>query len=301
MTAVVGGGSAVAASRPGPPPFAYYGGKIGLAPKIVELLPPHRVYIEPYFGSGAVLFAKPPSRFEIVNDLDHAVVTFFRVLRERTEDLERVCALTPHARDEFDAAVLDGDAVTELDDLELARRFWVRVNQSFAKSAGKLTGWSITTARSQSVPGSILSRIGRFGAVAQRLSSVSIECCDGPGLVERLATPDTAVYVDPPYLHATRSMRKGRTAPSLDYRVDASSDEHHARLAEVLNATPAKVILSGYPSELYEDLYPGWHTIDVPVRVHSSNAVTHDRGERVERLWLNYTPNEGRLALGAHS
>lgn len=89
------------------PPFAYYGGKAGMAPTIVDILPEHRIYMEPFFGSGAVLFAKPRSRFEIVNDVDGALVTFFRVLRDRPEDLAEVCKLTPHARAEFDAASLD--------------------------------------------------------------------------------------------------------------------------------------------------------------------------------------------------
>jgi DNA adenine methylase len=274
--------------RPGPlvkVPFSYYGGKVGLAPRIVELLPPHRVYMEPFFGSGAVLFRKPPARFEIVNDIDRNVATFFRVLREDLDQLELLCSLTPHSRTEFVAATLDDEDLT---DLERARRFWCRVNQSFAKTAGVQTGWSITTARSTSVPSSILSRIGRFGAAVDRLIGVSIECCDAADLVTRLATDDTVVYADPPYLAETRRGRD-RHRPG-DYRHDMGLPEDHERLAEVLTTTPAKVILSGYPSPLYEDLYAGWHRIEVPVRVHSSNSVTAERGQRIEVLWLNYEP-----------
>lgn len=275
-------------------PFAYYGGKIGMAATIVDLLPPHRVYMEPYFGSGAVLFAKPPSAFEIVNDLDHALVAFFRVLREQPDELEHVCSLTPHARVEFDSADVDEE---DLDDVELARRFWVRVNQSFAKTAGRATGWSITTARSQAVPASIRSRVGRFAAVAERLAEVSIECCDAPGLIERLATDDTSIYVDPPYLRSTRKGRAGRV--TLDYRVDNADEEHHERLAEVLHATPAKVVLSGYPSPMYLALYGDWTHVDIAVRVHSSNAVIVERGERTERLWMNFEPNDGQFDFDA--
>jgi len=265
-------------------PFAYYGGKVGLAPRIIELMPAHRVYMEPFFGSGAVLFAKPQSRFEIVNDIDRNVVTFFEVLRTRFDELEHVCSLTPHSRSEYVAA----DLAEEVDDLERARRFWVRVNQSFAKTASVQTGWSITTARSSSVPTSILNRIGRFADAVQRLMHCSIECCDAPGLIERLATDDTLIYADPPYLAETRRGRD-RQRPG-DYRHDMGLPEDHERLAEALHATPAKVILSGYPSPLYEDLYGDWPRIDIPVRVHSSNAVTAERGERTEVLWMNYEP-----------
>lgn len=265
------------------PPFAYYGGKVGMAPLIASVLPPHRVYMEPFFGSGAVLFAKRQTRFEIVNDADENIVTFFRVLRERPGPLAEVCALTPHARDEYRAADLE---VEDLDDLERARRFWVCVNQSFSKTAGRRTGWSVTTARSQSMPDGIAGRIDRFMACAERLRHVSIENCDAADLVARLATGDTAIYVDPPYPGGTRV---SRAAGGLgDYRVDMLGPDAHSRLAEVLRATPAAVVISGYPCDLYdEDLYPDWDTLDVNVHAHSSNAVTAERGHRVERLWSN--------------
>lgn len=279
------------------PPFTYYGGKVGMAERIVGMLPPHRVYIEPFFGSGAVLFAKPPSMHEIVNDLDNVVVTFFRVLRERMDELAEVCALTPYARAEYEAAVFEGTG-GGLDDLELARRFWVRVNQSFAKTAGRRTGWSVTTARTQAAPASVRGRLARFAECAERLATVSIECCDAASLVTRLATPDAVVYADPPYLPSTRNGR-GRVVPAGtadDYRVDMGEDDHR-RLAEVLTATPAAVILSGYPSDLYEDLYRGWWHVDVAVSVHSSNSVTVDRGRRIERLWSNRPLDLGQLAF----
>lgn len=271
-------------------PFTYYGGKTGLANRLLSLLPPHRVYMEPFFGSGAVLFAKRPSTHEIINDLDDSIVAFFRCLRERPEELESVCRLTPYARAEYEAAELSED----LDDLERARRFWVRVNQSFAKTAGKRTGWSVTTARTQSTANSVKGRLDRFMACAERLSSVVIEHCDAAGLVERLATPDTAIYVDPPYLATTRNGRGPGTDMS-DYRFDMGSEDDHRRLAEVLRVTPAAVVMSGYPSELYEDLYAGWSFIDVPVSVHSSNAVRVTRASRVERIWSNRPLDEGRL------
>lgn len=275
-------------------PFAYYGGKAGMARRIVDLMPPHRVYIEPFFGSGAVLFAKPPAVHEIVNDADHNIVTFFRVLREQPEELERVCVLTPHARAEYQAA----DLAEQLDDVERARRLWVRINQSFAKTGGKTTGWSVTTARNQSVPAGALSRITQFARVAERLARCSIECCDGADLVDRLATLDSVIYADPPYLASTRN---GRDREASDYAVDMGTSDAHERLAESLLATPATVLLSGYPSPLYDALYADWWHVDFPVHVHSSNAVSVDRARRVERLWCNRVPNEGRLLFEATS
>lgn len=269
------------------PPFAYYGGKSGMAPLIASLLPPHRNYIEPFFGSGAVLFAKKPAVNEIVNDVDGSVVTFFRVLRERPDELEAVCALTPYARDEFTTADL---AAGDLDELELARRFWVRVNQSFAKTARACGGWSVTTARNQGTPTTVLSRIGRFAACAERLRRVTIENCDGADLIERMAHAETAVYVDCPYPSESR-------LSTGDYRHDMGSEEDHRRLAKVLHATAAGVVLSGYPCPLYDELYDGWWSIDVATTAHSSNLRGPGRSGRIERIWSNRELDDGRLPL----
>lgn len=83
------------------PPMAYYGGKTRLAAKIAALLPAHDHYVEPFAGSLAVLLAKKPSRMETVNDLENLLMTFWRVLRDKPEQLARVCALTPHSRAEY--------------------------------------------------------------------------------------------------------------------------------------------------------------------------------------------------------
>src|SRR5690606_7708278 len=80
------------------PPFVYFGGKQKLAATIAGLLPEHTHYVEPFAGSLAVLLAKTPTRLETVNDLDGDLILFWRVLRDRPEDLARVYALTPHSR-----------------------------------------------------------------------------------------------------------------------------------------------------------------------------------------------------------
>jgi len=266
------------------PVFSYYGGKAGLARTIAALLPPHDVYIEPFFGSGAVLFAKAPALHEIANDLDGAVVNFFRVLRDRREDLELACVLTPHAREEYAAADLEA----QVDDLERARRFWCRVNQSFAKTAGKATGWSITTGRTQSVPASIASRIGRFAGAVERLRGISFECCDAAALVARFDGPEVCWYVDPPYLGSTRSTP--RATGRGDYRVDMLGEGAHRELATALSGAAGGVLVSGYNSELYQELYAAWFRQEIEVTTHSSNvagAGTRRNARRVEVLWSN--------------
>ena len=276
-------------------PYSYYGGKTGLSQIICGLMPPHRVYIEPFFGSGSVFFHKPPSVHEFVNDVDDVIVTFLRCLRDRREELEAACALSPHSRTEFNLAKLT-ELDPGLDDIEIARRFWVRVNQSFGKTAGEQTGFSRTTARTQAVPASIRGRLGRFEACALRLMDTTIENTDAVDLIDKIATADSVVYADPPYLADTRRSRRDGDA-CADYRHDMGDEVDHERLAEVLLATQATVFLAGYPSPLYDRLYADWDRREWKVHAHGSNAIKGTRGTRTEVLWSNRPFDDGRLPL----
>jgi DNA adenine methylase len=253
------------------PPFAYYGGKTTLAPKIAALLPEHDHYVEPFAGSLAVLLAKDPAKIETVNDLDGHLTTFWRVLRERPEDLERACALTPHSRLEFeDCKTFAGD------DLEIARRVWVVLTQGRRKSLEKSSAW--ITERKATIG---LSRavylekyIQRFAPVAARLKTVGIEARDALEIISEYgAEPTVCIYADPPYLGSVRHS---------GYRLEMLGDDLHVRLAAALAECKAAVVLSGYSSPLYEDLYAGWHRLEMKAPTKLSGAAAPN-----EVLWSN--------------
>lgn len=272
------------------PPVAYFGGKTRLAPWIASLLPAHRVYVEPFCGSGAVLFAKTSAAHEILNDADGHVVNFLRVLRDRPDELEHVCRLTPYARDEYTAADVDE---VGLDDLERARRWWVRSAQSFGKVAKVGSGWSTSIERGSNNARSAWNRLGRFAAAAHRLGPVVIEHDDALRVIERYSTPDTAIYCDPPYLDATRTSFAGGRRPHGDYTHEFASEHHHRALAEALDATPAAVLVSGYPSRLYDQLYADWWRLERRVTRRGPNGNTH----ATEVIWSNGPLTDGRLPL----
>lgn len=260
-------------------PFRYYGGKARLARRIVAMFPPHRAYLEPFLGSGAVICAKPPASQELVNDLDHRLVTFFRVLRDRPEELARVCQLTPYARNEYDQCrgAVDGTST----DLETARRFFAVVSQSFAASTRANSGWSTSLARNVSPAHSMHNTITRFAAVAERLARVQIECRPAWDVIDTHGQdPSTLIYCDPPYVHATRSGGRSR---GNAYRHEMT-DKDHERLAESLHATQATVLLSGYPSPLYQHLYPHWSRVEISTKTTVTTAATRPR---TEVLWSN--------------
>lgn len=253
------------------PPFPYYGGKQTLAHRIVALLPAHRHYVEPFAGSLAVLLAKPPSPMETVNDLDQRLMTFWRVLRDRPQDLIRVCALTPHSRAEYQAAHEPAE-----DELEIARRIWVVLTQGRAAPLRGTTGWRHYLSV-ESMATRLESYVDRLDSVATRLRSVSLECRPALEVVESYgAHENSLLYVDPPYLGATRASR--------GYRHEMPADDDHRALCEALHGVNAAVVLSGYPSALYDRLYADWERVTIA----SGTSQGGNRKEpRTEVLWSN--------------
>lgn len=270
------------------PPFPYYGAKSRLAPWIASLLPPHEMYVEPFCGSAAVLFAKTPARSEIVNDVDRNVVAFFRVLREQPADLVEALRLTPYARDEYFAARLDVD---DLDDLERARRFFVRSTQAFngmGNSDGRSGSWSAGV-RIGSTPDAVSVRnlIDRLHQHADRLRTVSVDNRPAEKLIATYDSPNVAIYVDPPYLGETRTSLDEKKRRKADYRHDMSAAADHEALAAVLHGCKAAVVLSGYPSPLYDGLYADWHRAEMTVQRPSTNTRGRAGTAAIEVLWSN--------------
>lgn len=115
----------------------YPGSKWSLAQWIIDHMPPHKTYLEPFFGSGAVFFNKAPSPLETINDLDGDVVNLFRVIRDRPEELARAVYWTPYSRQEYYASYdMDG-----ADELEKARHFLVRCWFARGTKTSDRTGW----------------------------------------------------------------------------------------------------------------------------------------------------------------
>ena len=274
------------------PPMPYFGGKQTLGPRIAELLPAHRHYVEPFCGSLAVLLAKRPSPMETVNDLDGDLMTFWRVLRDRPADLARACQLTPHSRTEH-AASYDRDGC---DDLERARRVWVCLTQG---RAGMLrpAGWRHFCDADKSgagMPGNLAGYVRRIGPAAERLAHVSLEALPALEVVAKFSGYGGALlYVDPPYLGSTRV--------SGGYRHEMKSEHQHRELAEALHGCAAAVVLSGYPSQLYDELYGDWERVELDAS--TGQATKGEWSQRTEVVWSNRPLNvhPGLFEIGGAS
>lgn len=250
------------------PIVRWHGGKWQLAPWIIEHFPAHRIYVEPFGGGGSVLMRKPRSYAEVYNDLDGEIVNLFRVVRDRGEDLRTLLEVTPFARTEF----LESYEPSS-DPLEQARRTVIRSFMGFgSNSHNKATGFRSNANRSGTTPAHDWKNYP--DALARGIARLRGVCIENRDAIEVMTTHDgaeTLHYVDPPYVPETRD--KGS-----DYRHEMNQQQHRD-LAAFLGTLKGAVVLSGYASALYDELFAGWQ------RVERRGFCDRAR-ERTEVLWL---------------
>lgn len=254
----------------------YPGAKWQIAPSIVEHLPPHAHYIEPYAGSLAVFFSKAPSRHEVVNDLDDRLINFLRVCRQQPEDLASLLSLTPWSRTEYYLSYERSD-----DPLEDARRMAVRLWQAHGVKTYCRTGW-----RHNGVKGlyQITGRWARLPEVllqaAARLKEAEIESRPALELISRYNAPDALLYVDPPYPLDSRAQRK--------MYLHEMGEQDHVDLLDALDKHTGPVVLSSYDNPLYTERLAHWQSVRQPGKSESGD-------KRTEVLWLNEHAARPRL------
>jgi len=272
-------------------PIVWFGGKGNMVAKLLKLIPPHKIYVEVFGGGASLLFAKKPSPVEVYNDIDSGVVNFFRVLRDEEKFqkfYEKVC-LTPYSREEYYYCV---DTWEQCDDeVERAYRWFIVARMSFSGCFGG--GWSFSvTASSRGMSGRCSAWLGvveGLPAIHERFMRVQIEHRDFKELIPLYDTKDTLFYLDPPYVHATRS--GGR------YNYECS-DKDHEDLVEILLNIKGKAMLSGYANDIYVKLEEaGWARYDFETVCHAAGrtrqtgilgkGAAKERCRRVESVWMS--------------
>lgn len=258
--------------EPERPVLKYFGAKWALAPWIIEQFPPHRIYVEPFGGGASVLMRKPRGYSEVYNDLDGEIVNVFRVIRSEFEPLSVALRATPYARDEYDMA---WEPTT--DPVERARRTLVRSHMGMGDAT---TGASKTGFRARSEhSGTSKSENWRtwldaLASFHERLMGVVIENRDAKEVMSQQDGESTLHFVDPPYVHSSRSA-------ASNYRFEMT-DVEHEQLCDFLNTLKGMVILCGYHNPIYDRL--GWQYIER--EAYADGAITGKKA-RTEVLWLN--------------
>jgi len=263
------------------PVLRWHGGKWRLAPWVISHFPAHRTYVEPFGGAASVLLRKPPAYSEVYNDLDGEVVNLFRVLRNRrqADELRRALEATPFAREEFELAARQARFP-----VERARRLVVRSYMGFGSDSahsGQCTGFRAQSAQSNRSPERDWRNYpAKLEAVVDRMRDVVIERRDALAVSARHDSAETLHYLDPPYLPVTRSAkaRKGGTRYHA-YRHEMDDSDHRAMIDGV-RALAGMVVLSGYPSDMYDRALADWRRVECA-------AFADGARPRTEVLWIN--------------
>ena len=267
---------------------SYYGSKRQHLKFILPLLPQTKIYVEPFGGSAAVLLNRMRSEVEVYNDLFVDLCALMVSLRDHLPELQNVLRFTPYSRKEVILANANADI-----DMEKARRLLIKTYQSmFSKLIhNNTTGTDWGRQVKADFFGSGRRHLIRITpwvrlpvkheAASRRLQGVIVENRDALDVIKEYDSPDTLFYLDPPYVLSTR-VRK-------DAYMNELKDSAHDKLADLLLSVKGKVAVSGYKSDLYDDLFPkekGWVRYDDASKLLSASNMKG--ASRTESLWCNY-------------
>ncbi len=252
----------------------YPGAKWSIADWIISHFPRHHSYLEPFFGSGAVFFNKPRSNIETVNDLDGNVINLFEWIKKDPEQLAHKIYFTPYARQIYEDAFRSKPE----DSLEKAVNFFIRLNMGHGfRTNGEKVGWkNDVQGRERAYAAKDWTKLPeRILEAAERLRGVQIENRKAIELLTRFNYKKVLVYLDPPYMPETRHGKQ--------YRCEMYDRRSHEELIEAAKSHKGPVIISGYETELYNDLLKGWNK-------EEETCYSQVGSKKKEVIWMNFEP-----------
>lgn len=228
-------------------PITYYGGKQQLLPVILNGIPKHKLYCEPFCGGAAVFFGKPASEVEVINDTNKELINFYKVCRNRFHDLTSLTRTTLHSREQHDDAWVIYNKPHLHDEVRRAWAVWVLSCQSFSSKLNGSWGFDKTVATSNI---KINNKRDQFTEeLSLRLQNAQIECSDALYIIKSRDTSNTFYYCDPPYFNSDMG------------HYDGYSEQDFENLLILLSAIKGKFMLSSYPSPLLQKYIKqqGWY------------------------------------------
>lgn len=249
----------------------YPGSKWSITDWIIGFFPEHHSYLEPFLGSGAILFNKPRSNIETVNDLDGNVVNLFEWIKKDPERLAYEIYWTPYARKIYD----DVFAMVPEDSLGKAVNFYIRLNMGHGfRTNGEKVGWkNDVQGRERAYASQDWCNLPeKIMQAAERLRGVQIENRPAVELIKRFNYKNVLIYCDPPYMLETRHGKQ--------YRCEMSTEEHEELLG-ILIRHKGPVMISGYETELYNKMLADWNR-------YETKAYSQTGSKKKEVIWMNY-------------
>ena len=254
-------------------PITYYGGKQTLLKYLLPLIPQHRMYCEPFFGGGAVFFAKRKSDVEVINDINGEVINFYKVIKTKFSELQKEIQSTLHSRELYKKAMEIYKNPEKYSDVKRAWALWTATNQGFA---GMIGSWGF--GKDDSKEAALANKRDAFTKdYEQRLTKVQVESNNAIKVINRCDDKETFIYADPPYIGSDQGHYKGYS--ENDYR----------ELLNALAKVKGKFLLSSYPSKILSS-YINKYKWKVQ-KVTKSVAVTkHTDKVKTEMIVMNYNP-----------
>lgn len=262
-------------------PVNRFGGKYFLRGFLNQHIPEHTLYCEPFAGAGHLLFAKTPSKVEILNDTDRHLTAFFDVIKDgaKRSKLIETLEYLPYSRSLWQELRLHWKQGNIPSDLVEASAQWFYLNRSTFAGDQKRGGFAVPSTTGRNPAQSFRTAIDTFEDVARRLRNVAIESLPYAECIKRYDSEDTLFYCDPPYFNTEHYYGKG----------DFSQDDHR-RLSEILHGLKGKAMVSHYTNESYDSLYAGWYRYEYSGFKGSHKSEGEGKPKTTECLWTNFEP-----------
>ena len=262
------------------PLVKYHGGKGRLFKWIVPLLPEHSVYCEPFGGAASVLLNKSKADIEVYADLEKTMVNLMQVVRDHLHFFKSKVEKIPYEKETYlrYKSLYFSEEFQSLSKMDQAVVTYVTKRMSRGGVCGTFSWSSRIYSTGPAEVHCWNSALGNLDLVHERLQDVIIRCDEATTVIEAHDSADTLFYLDPPYIPSSRVSKNV-------YLCEMQEDDHKA-LAKICNNIKGKVMISGYPSDLYEELYEGWRCEKKDAPNHSSHSKKKDR--MTECIWLNF-------------
>ena len=265
--------------------FNYFGGKFTWLEQLYAHFPHDFIhFVDVFAGSMCVSINYTGNVIKTANEINADITNFFEVLRNHESELIRLLLLTPCSELEYNNCWEFSD-----NKIEQARRFYVRVRQSFfglgAQRRNK--GWHMAKTQINAAGGETVSKwnnaLEKLHEVAEVIrSNFQITNLDFMACIEKIDFPKAFFYCDPPYPEETRASKN-------DYKFEFTT-EKHIQLSEKLHSIEGLAMISSYNSNLYNELYKDWRKVEFPIKKNNIRS-----GEVKEVIWMNYEPNPNDL------
>lgn len=262
------------------PPIKWIGGKFKSLKYLLPLIPSHEGYVEVFGGAGWLLFAKPPSKWEVINDLDENLSNFWTVLKEKENEFIDSFKYEVISRSTFNKYKEVYKTKTYIDNINKAHILYYLLKAG--TSASLPDGGGCGFGRSKEVSRLRLDKLPNdIEQAHNRLLKVTIECQDFRALMSYYDDENTFFYLDPPYRKTSRS----------SYPVGEFTDKDYSDLSNLCKNLKGKFLLSINDDDFIRNLFSGFNIVRT-IEIHYSSSNPKKVSKKFPELIItNYTTN----------